>query len=119
MSCWKLRLGPEGRQAASQSRRPSFPQGNVLLVSAALQSRFGSDLRAGASGNTGERLRLTAPRPELHLSWESLYYSPRAVNHSVEDTRQFHQAPLKAGGSETNQESCSRHSQKSPAQKRI
>lgn len=51
----------------------------------------------------GGETEANCPQPELHLSWESLYYSPRAVNHAVEDTaRQFHQAPLKAGGSESN-----------------
>lgn len=53
----------------------------------------------------GKRPRLTTPQLKLHLSWESLYYPPRAVNHAVEDTiRQFHQAHFKAAGSESDRQ---------------
>lgn len=53
----------------------------------------------------GGGARANYPRLELHLSWESLDYPPRAVNHAVEDTiRQFHQAHFKAAGSESDRQ---------------
>lgn len=53
----------------------------------------------------GEEAQANYPQLKLHLSWESLYYPPRAVNHAVEDTiRQFHQAHFKAAGSESDRQ---------------
>lgn len=54
------------------------------------------------------RANVCCPRLQLHLSWESLYYSPRAANHNAAalawdltwkgSRRSFHQAHLKAAG---------------------
>lgn len=66
MSWGELCLGPEGRQPASQTR-PASPRGDVVFGSAALQSRFCSDLRAGASANMGEEARANYP----HSSYTS------------------------------------------------